>query len=153
MAATAHLQDDEVTDSPTSGHDDNFLTRPCTLCGQEDYIVAPNTLVQFSDGATAIFICRSCGMTPYFGTYESRYRRLMTSEYYDDGLYTYGRANNRKNLLLRALLEEVDRQVPLAGSNLLDVGCGEGVLLEAAPATWRKGQGHRAVGHDRPPIG
>ena len=34
-----------------------FRTRPCTLCGTDDYKVAPHSEVEFDDGMAAIFIC------------------------------------------------------------------------------------------------
>jgi SAM-dependent methyltransferase len=114
-----------------------FVVRPCELCGGSDFKMAPHTHVRFKDGGEAgVFICHTCAMTPYFSTYPDEHRAAFSEGYYlpdGEGHYTFFSKNaETKKQRLRELLDMIDRQRPLSGARLLDVGCGEGALLEAA---------------------
>lgn len=116
---------------------DSYKTRPCALCGQHDYEMAPETEQVFPMiGRAAVFICRSCGMTPYFATYELDNRALLENEYYADegGEYSARRSDSQEAQYrgkVSATLTDLKKGLP-ADAELLDVGCGEGILLEEA---------------------
>lgn len=110
---------------------EQFISSPCALCGGADYVRAPFTTVTHKrSGAQAVFICKRCGMTPFFSTGGDEYAEFTSEQYYESGKYT---------VFLPALMRRVDECMArldeagqLKGKTLLDIGCGQGYLLEKA---------------------
>ena len=109
-----------------------FETRACTLCNENDYVRAPHTTSKFTHGASAIFICRNCGMTPYFSSISSKYAELMKDSYYDDYYTVEGRSGKltKYNELAISRFAKLEEFCDLNGKFVLDVGCGEGQILQ-----------------------
>lgn len=118
-----------------------FKTRPCSLCTSENYTKAPLTTQKFDDGRAAVFICKTCGMTPLFNTYESRYREIMMDEYYNCDMYSAKRSTGEYERRLDERLDSLEAMTTLKGKTLFDIGCGEGILMSMAKARGAKASG------------
>ena len=105
---------------------------PCKLCRHKKYMRAPFTLRYYGGGEAAIFICKVCGMTPAVSSYPARYRQVLEEEYYQEGMYSAFNSIDSYTGAIRERLDKVNELLPLEGRTLLDVGCGQGVLLKIA---------------------
>ena len=117
----------------------------CEICKKKKFTQLPFTEVKFDKyRKSALFLCRSCGMTPFFSNYKlsSNYkddnRKLLLYEYYQDN-------SNREYSVKRSKSIELNYRKRISEnlfwcknlinnecSRLLDIGCGEGVLLQEA---------------------
>ncbi|MBI4969648.1 MAG: methyltransferase domain-containing protein [Rhodospirillales bacterium] len=71
-------------------------------------------------------------MTPYVGETPPRFEPLMRHEYYEKQLCSFDWTHKKKISTVEMCFDDLERIRPLAGVRLLDVGCGQGVLLEIA---------------------
>ncbi len=107
-----------------------YNMRPCTLCEQTEYVRAPFTKQVFADGEAAVFICKNCGMTPFFSTYDTTNEMKVKQQYYEEGIYHAERDNGTQYIsLIREDLHIINELRNLKGARVLDIGCGEGLAL------------------------
>jgi 2-polyprenyl-3-methyl-5-hydroxy-6-metoxy-1,4-benzoquinol methylase len=105
---------------------------PCDLCGSSDYAIAPFTRVRFDDGQSAIGICRNCALAHYLSSLPNESDRVLREDYYGNyyAVDDAGTKESRYKDLAATRLSDLERIVPLQGKTILDVGSGEGQLLD-----------------------
>ncbi|MEM7071161.1 MAG: class I SAM-dependent methyltransferase [Pseudomonadota bacterium] len=117
---------------------DDYYLRACNVCTNNDYTkLAFSEQVFKTDHRSALFQCNHCGMTPYFATYQLDNRKLLEEEYYlPDGKGEYTARSATENAYKKVVRENLKWAQSILNlpekSKLLDVGCGEGILLEEA---------------------
>jgi SAM-dependent methyltransferase len=110
----------------------SWVTWPCPLCGANEYGIAPFSKRRDEGGRGAVAICKTCGMTPYVGETPPRFDHTMRHEYYEKQLCSFDWTHKKKISTVEMCLDDIERFRPLSGSRVLDVGCGQGILLEMA---------------------
>ena len=103
---------------------------PCPICKTSNYVIAPFTARRDAGGCCAVAICKTCGLTPYVGDRPADFERVMRHEYYENNLCSFDWTHKKKLSIVMSCLDELERIRPLKGARLLDVGCGQGVLME-----------------------
>ena len=105
-----------------------YFLRSCVACGENRWQQAPFTEQFFEEGKFAVFICKRCGMTPFFSTDAATHEEVLR-EYYDRGLYQASQVADYDEIIDFAV-EKIKSELPSKEASLLDVGCGEGIALK-----------------------